>query len=231
MTLDFHVQDLQDSVASSVCSERSSLQAPSFEAAPANMGRPDDQLLAKLIGDVAGGSSIAFSALHQCCRPWMMQSALRILHRPELAEEAVQEGMIKLWQRASQFYAPKGGARSWISAIARNQALDMLRQRKNMEISMDDDFDEHVGLVDGAQDLIEWADGISRISAVSDVMAVMPAAMRESVLMSCHQGYTHTEIAQQMQAPVGTVKAWIRRGLQRLRSAVDAGDISHFANA
>lgn len=231
MTLDFRFHDLQDSAALPDCSEWTADRSIDPPTIAGLAERPDEQLLVDLLGAVAGGSSLAFSKLHQHCRPWMMQAALRVLHKQELAEEAVQEGMIKLWQRAAQYYAPRGGARGWITVIARNQALDMLRQRRNLEVNMEFDLDESMGPIDDVQELVDWADNTRKLSAVTDVLATMPDAMRKSVLMSCYEGYTHTEIAQQMQAPVGTVKAWIRRGLQRLRSSIDAGDIPHFANA
>lgn len=187
--------------------------------------------LADLLEKIASNDSSAFTELHRHCRQLMFTTALRVLQNRELAEEAVQEALIKVWQRSAQFNISRGNPRTWITAVTRNQALDMIRQKRAPEISIDEYLLDNFEAVDTAPEPVDVVDMQISLAFFGDVIAIMPSAMRQSVLMSCYEGYTHTEIAERMQAPVGTVKAWIRRGLQKLRASVETESSMQFANA
>ena len=199
--------------------------------APADGALQDNDVMASLLRDVALGDVRAFTALHRHSRATLWRAAFRILQDHALAEEVVQESLIKIWQRAAQFDPSRGTAKRWVSTIARNQALDLVRQRHLAEVPLEPEIATLPEPVDSTQKILEWCDMASTLGGVERVISAMPRAMRQSVLMSCYRGYTHVEIAQELQAPVGTVKAWIRRGLQRLRLAAEAGDIPYFASA
>lgn len=186
--------------------------------------------LEELLNRIAGGHPGAFTELHQHCRPLMQKIAFSILQNRSLADEAVQEALIKIWQRSSQFDAARGNARTWIAVITRNQALDIARYKKHPEISIDEDPSACCGPIDVTVEPMDIVDMHNSLVLIQDAIAIMPKPMRQSVLMSCYQGYTHTEIAEHMQAPVGTVKAWIRRGTQRLRTSIAPEAFPQFAN-
>ena len=191
----------------------------------------EDAHLVALLSSISQGNTAAFGELHRICRPWMSRVAHRVLHNRELAEDVVQEALLKIWQRAALFSHSRGTAKTWIATVVRNQALDVIRRRKLPEVPGDFSDEHQNDCPDTAIDLLSWVDLTATLTIVMREMDTMPRPMRQSLLMSCYEGYTHTEIAERMQAPVGTVKAWIRRGLQRLRTTTDTQDISQFAGA
>lgn len=184
-----------------------------------------------LLNQIANGQINAFTELHARCRRPMLGTALRVLHNRELAEEAVQEALIKIWQRSAQFNTSRGNPRTWITAVTRNQALDMIRQKKPLTLSIDEHLMDGFDSVDSMPAPSDTVEMQASLSVLEDAISMMPNGMRQSVLMSCYEGYTHTEIAEHMRAPVGTVKAWIRRGLQRLRAATEAEGLMQFASS
>ena len=190
----------------------------------------DNQLVA-LLSSISQGNTAAFGELHRLCRPWMSRVAHRILRNRELAEDVVQESLLKIWQRAALFNRSRGTAKTWIATVVRNHALDVIRRRKLPEAPGDFSDEHQNDCPDTAIDLLSWVDLTATLTIVMRAIDTMPRPMRQSLLMSCYEGYTNIEIAERMQAPVGTVKAWIRRGLQRLRTSTDIQNVSQFAGA
>lgn len=232
MSLQLDFSSPGDLPAPQDCVEWRELLEPSPDQALATMCKDSSEAkLADLLEKIANSDSSAFTELHRHCRPMMLTTALRVLQSRELAEEAVQEALLKIWQRSAQFNVARGNARTWIIAVTRNQALDTIRQKRLTEISIDEHILDSLETIDTAPEPADVIDMQTSLTIFCDVMAIMPSSMRQSVLMSCYEGYTHTEIAERMQAPVGTVKAWIRRGLQKLRASVETESSMQFANA
>lgn len=189
--------------------------APGLETAVADP--TDNAHLSKLLQAVALRNTAAFDELHQLSRPWMLRAAIKILRSSALGEEAVQEVMLKIWQRASNFDPARGTARAWLHSVLRNHALDIARARRPQEISFDNLETSLLDRFVADEDPSADADQSMCMQQVASAMDSLPAPMRSSVWLSCYHGYSHSEIAEQLDAPIGTVKAWVRRGLQRLR--------------
>jgi RNA polymerase sigma-70 factor (ECF subfamily) len=164
----------------------------------------------------AGGDRLALRALFDAEAGRLLGVALRILKRRDLAEEAVQDAFIQVWRHASQYDPVRGAARSWLNAIVRNRALTILR-----EVAREDVVPHEPGAGVQELDLLESAvDRLDVNTRLKDCLQALDETKRRSVLMAYMFGYTHGEIAGRLNVPLGTAKAWVRRGLQALRECL-----------
>ena len=146
----------------------------------------------------------------------MLGVALRMLGRRDLAEDAVQDSLVQIWRKAHQFDSARGAASGWIYTILRNRCLTKLR-RESWEIATESD------VLERRQDQEIIDDAYARLDSASDLRRCLTAldpAKRSAVLFSYVLGYSHGEISGRMQAPLGSVKAWVRRGLAQLRECL-----------
>ena len=182
----------------------------------------EQERLAALLTRVAGGEQRALASLYDLTSPILYGLLLRMLRRPELAQEALQDSYLRVWQRAETYTAAKGEPIGWLIGVARYRALDVLRRRREGAPGLLDTPALHdVDLADlepGPEALAVEREGLERLLRC---MRGLSEVQRKSVLLAYYEGYSHTELAQAMDAPLGTVKAWIRRGLARLRECLD----------
>lgn len=164
--------------------------------------------LDKLIEACARGDRAAFKTLYDASSSKLFGGALRLLRDHALAQDALQDGFLKIWRNADKFDAAKGTAMSWMSIIVRRAALDRIATRR-----------EHVDLddVELAAPTIEPNDpGLARC------LEKLPDLHRKALIYSYVYGYNHDEIAEMLQKPVGTIKSWVRRAGIALRECLEA---------
>lgn len=184
----------------------------------------DADELQTLIARVALGDARAFHRLYEVCAPALLGVALRILSRRDRAEDALQEAFVKVWQRADSYSATAGSPRTWLTSIVRHQALDLLRSDRRRDTASTDD-ETYAALADPPDErpdplaLLERALDALRLH---DCFEVVPEAQRRCLALAYYHGLSHTELAARLQAPIGSVKVWLRRGLDRLRRCLDA---------
>jgi RNA polymerase sigma-70 factor (ECF subfamily) len=146
-------------------------------------------------------------------------TALQVLRDPALAEEAVQDAFVRLWQRAKQFEPGKGAERSWIMAIVRNQAIDVLRKRaRTMERSIDDAPTVYA-LRDPAdvwQSVLEGLTGETVLQAIRE----LPAEQQEVVVRAYYEGKKLVDVARELDIPEGTARSRLRLALTKLRDTL-----------
>jgi|HubBroStandDraft_5_1064220.scaffolds.fasta_scaffold105782_2 RNA polymerase sigma-70 factor (ECF subfamily) len=182
--------------------------------------------LTDLLHAVAQGRQAAFQELYGLVSPQLFAVLLRILKRRDLAEEALQDALLSVWRNAASYSADKGAPMTWLVSICRYRALDSLR-RQRREVSLEpmlegveDGTSELAGLVD------ESADGalISKAEerALDDCMGRLNDGQRSSIKLAYFDGCTHEEIAANLGSPIGTVKSWVRRGLESLKRCLEA---------
>lgn len=165
------------------------------------------------------GDRSALKTLFEAEAGRLIAVAERILRRRDLAEEAVQDGFIQIWRKAHQYSPDRGSARGWIYAVVRNRALNMLRDGRREELSDDarlDDLREDAAVTD-LDHAIERLDAESRLRLC---LEGLEETKRRPILMAYISGFTHGEIAGRLGVPLGTAKAWIRRGLGALRECM-----------
>ena len=167
----------------------------------------------------AAGEREGLRAIFEAEGGRLVAVAQRILRRRELAEEAVQDAFVQIWAKAHQYDPERGSARGWIFALVRNRALNLLRDGSRQTVTDDGDIgrlaeDE---LTDEA--ISAW-DNLASHSKLRQCLSGLDETKRHSILMAYVSGYSHGEIAGRLRVPLGTVKAWIRRGLASLRDCM-----------
>ena len=157
----------------------------------------------------------AFEELYRSAAPRLLACLVAILRRRDLAEDALQECFVRIWRRADQFDAYRGRAIGWLVSIARYHAIDLVRaERATVPLS-----DAMTAALDdpSAAQAFDRAESTLTDSALQRCLEALPAEQRRSVVLAYMQGLTHEDIARQLTSPLGTVKSWVRRGLQSVR--------------
>lgn len=162
----------------------------------------------------------AFSQLYSITSAKLYGVVLRILNREEWAQDCLQDAYIKVWNNAGSYRPQVAAPLTWMSAIARNQALDLLRKRKRELLESDDKG--HQEQVDG--DPLPL-DGLSRSDEgmrLQRCLQALKEQQRQVIALAYFKGLTHDELAAYTDTPLGTVKTWIRRGLDQLRRCLES---------
>ena len=187
---------------------------------------PDSVQLQTWLRAAALHDADAFRRLYDATSARLYGFALRILVKPELAEEALQEGFVAIWHHAGSYQSHLAAPMTWMTTIVRNKALDLLRGAGgSMETSLEP-FDSAVmdALRDPDATPID-ALAISReAKALAYCMSVLEGAHRQVVGLAFFHDMSHSEVAQRMALPIGTVKTWIRRSLERLKTCLERGE-------
>jgi RNA polymerase sigma-70 factor (ECF subfamily) len=180
--------------------------------------------LQKDLARVALGDRAAFERVYQATSAHLFGVALRILRRREAAEDVLQEAFVSVWHHAGSYQAASSQAMTWLISIVRNRALDVVRSasvRHETAMPTGDDGEE-VEIQDerpGALALLmEGAEAL----AIRGCMEALDAAHRQSLALAYYHGMSHSEVAAHLQAPLGSVKAWVRRGIERLKKCLEA---------
>lgn len=172
------------------------------------------------------GDRRAFERLYRLSSPRLFSLARWLLKRDALAEEIVQEAYVQIWRDAGRFDPERSAAMTWMAVIVRHRALDELR-RKRPELDAgsgssggdDDDMPNEPGAAEADEGPgpleLALADGDRRrLGVCLDGLTDM---QRQSILLAFLRGLTHTEVAAALAAPLGSVKSWVRRGLEQLK--------------
>jgi RNA polymerase sigma-70 factor (ECF subfamily) len=169
-----------------------------------------------LIESVQRGSETALRRLYELESRRLYGIALRIVRRPEVAADALQDAFVQVWQNAKSFSAERGDAGAWLTGIVRYRALDAARKIRREILSNDP------ALGDSAEDsdIIEQIDLKMAVGALHRCLALLEESQRRCVALAFVDGLSHAEIAARLPAPLGSVKSWVRRGLLSLRSCL-----------
>lgn len=176
--------------------------------------------LNELLVQSGQGNKQAFHQLYDKAAPRLFALCRRLLRDEQLAEDVLQEGFIKIWHHAASFTADKAAAMTWMTTIIRNLALDKLRQRSTQPVLLDDTettLGEIVAHDPTPEALHECSEDAQRLWRC---LSHLKPDQRECIMQAYYHGYTHEELAHQLTKPLGTVKAWIRRGLEQLRGCL-----------
>jgi RNA polymerase sigma-70 factor (ECF subfamily) len=174
--------------------------------------------LSELIGNIARRDRTAFAALYDATAAQLFGVALRILHRRDLAEEALQESFVAVWERAGDYSPVRGAPMAWLVTIVRHRAIDQLRRSGSRAEDRSTSEEAVLGLAAGAG---SSADRSAELGALQRCLDEIEAQPRRAVLLAYAYGLTHQEIAARLGAPIGTVKSWVRRSLERLKRCLD----------
>ncbi|MET3753929.1 RNA polymerase sigma-70 factor (ECF subfamily) [Rhizobium binae] len=171
----------------------------------------------ELISRVALGDRRAFAALYNQTAPKLFSICLRILKDRAEAEEVLQEVYISIWQRARSFQAASGTSSAWLSAIARNRSIDVLRARKPIadELGSADDLADSA--LDPEMQTVTKDEGRRIDTCMEELEADRAVAVKRAYV----EGLSYQELADQFGVPLNTMRTWLRRSLLKLRECME----------
>ena len=178
----------------------------------------DTDQLRQLLAQCSLGDRRAFETLYRSVGPRLHGVALRFMGRPDLAEEVLQESFVRIWNNASRYESHLSAPMTWMINITRNQAIDQLRKHRDRPLT---DFEQEA-LVDenpSAHDLLNSA---REATALNRCLETLEGMQRRSITVAYFQGLSCSELAEHLAAPLGSVKSWIRRGMERLRRCLES---------
>ena len=178
--------------------------------------------LQQLLARVALGDRTAFRRLYDATAPSLFGVALRIVKQRDRAEEVLQDAFVNAWNRAAGYQAALSQPMTWLTAIVRNRALDELRSARQNADSMDDQEGEGVAAIEDTQPgplglLEQAADAL----AIRDCLDAIEGSQRQCLALVYYHGYSHSEVAAHVGSPIGSVKVWLRRGLDKLKRCLE----------
>lgn len=173
--------------------------------------------ISTLIGRVSLRDRSAFTDLYKQTSPKLFAICLRILRDRHEAEEALQEIYVKVWQRADRYAKGETSPMAWLSAIARNHAIDVIRARKPVANTIDEAYDLADPSPDPEKSALNSAEG-RRIDAC---MQQLDKDRAEAVRRAYVEGLSYQELAGLFNVPLNTMRTWLRRSLLKLRECMD----------
>ena len=190
-----------------VTSETDGDQQDAVPTAPA----VNDDLLAR----VALGDQAAFAELYDNMAPRVLGLVKRLLRDHAQSEEVTQEIFLEIWQNATRYDSSKGGASGWILTMTHRRAVDRVRasqasRDRDVKIGVRDYVSEYDNVSETVQVRMES-------ERVEKAMQRLTELQRQAVTLAYYGGLSHSEVAEKLSVPIGTVKTRLRDGLIRLR--------------
>ena len=179
---------------------------------------PDAELMA-LIDRIGHRDEAALRQLYDRTSPKLMGLAMRVVRQREWAEDVLQEAFLTVWRIAGDYRSSLSPPLAWLGLIVRSRALDLLRRRTADRAQLTQEFDELMAdqMESDAPNPIDTADASEQAWALHQCLAQLEGRQREVVSLAYLREMSHGELAEQLKLPLGTVKTWIRRGLEKLR--------------
>jgi RNA polymerase sigma factor (sigma-70 family) len=191
---------------------------------------PDDDLIAllALVGARNAAparqreSEAALRALYDRTSSKLFGLAVRVVGSRDRAEDVLQEAFITIWRSAPDYRASLSPPMAWMGMIVRSRALDLLRRRATERADTALELDEAISdtVAGDSPDPIDTADASEQAWALHQCLGRLEARQREVLSLAYLRDLSHGELAQQLKLPLGTVKTWIRRGLEQLRGCM-----------
>jgi len=176
-------------------------------------------ILSPLMARIAAGEREALRQLYQATSAKLFGVCLRILSDREESEDVLQDVYVTIWRRADRFDGARASVMTWVSTIARNRAIDRLRARGPMAYAEPVDELEIPDGADSAESLLVAAGDRNRLHGC---MSELDDRTQSVIRTAFFDGVTYEALAKRMDAPLGTVKSWIRRGLAKLKGCLQS---------
>lgn len=174
-----------------------------------------------LLQRIAQKDSASFQALYRKYSGLIFTAIANVLNDHHDSEDVMQEVLVQLWNKAHLYEPRKGKPLTWITTMARNRAIDRIRSKQRRS-RLNDDF-EH----ENKTDQFEFEDSSADVCEVNErslivrnAVAKLTPDQKEAIVLSYFSGLTQAEVAEKLNEPLGTVKARIRRGVNRLEALV-----------
>jgi len=196
---------------------------------PATMSRsPEDKRLIELMDRVAADdrrradAQAALRELYELTSPRLYGLALRVVRNREWAEDVLQETYLNIWRIAGDYRASLSPPLAWMGVVVRSRALDFLRRRATERADSALELDNAMSdaLPGDSADPMDVSEASEQAWALHECLRKLEARQREVVSLAYLRDLSHGELAAQLKLPLGTVKTWIRRGIDQLRTCM-----------
>jgi RNA polymerase sigma-70 factor (ECF subfamily) len=174
-----------------------------------------------LVERIAQGHQDALAQLYDQTAPALNGLLLRMLERPEDAEEVLLDVYLKVWKHAASYSPSRGSIMAWLITMARNSAIDRIRQRRAQPNTHAFEPDTQPEPVSPESSPEQQTSDRERRRRVQQVLKELPPEQREPLMLAFFGGLTHAELAEKLGEPLGTIKSRIRMGLIRLRGLLE----------
>jgi RNA polymerase sigma-70 factor (ECF subfamily) len=175
--------------------------------------------LAALLAQCALRDQLAFAELYRATAPKLFGVAIRILRRQDWAEDVLQECYVSIWNHAGDYALARSAPLTWMTSIVRNRCLDWLR-RPHPESGSDEYDIVAEAWHDEGPGPLERLLAAAEANALARCMGQLESKQRQTITLAFFHGLSHSELAAHMRQPLGTVKTWVRRGLERLKGCL-----------
>jgi len=178
-----------------------------------------DADLVDLLDQVSAGSHHALKSLYELTSGRLYGLALRVVQEPQWAEDALQDTFLNIWRSACQYRASLSPPMAWLGLMVRSRALDVLRRQNAEGHKVTQELDEHLcdTLESDMPDPMQLNLASQQSQALHACLSRLENKQREVVSLAYLRDLSHAELASQLKLPLGTVKTWIRRGLDQMR--------------
>ena len=170
-----------------------------------------------LIRQIAQAKPEALGELYDRYGRLVYSLAYAIIADQAVAEEITQDVFIRVWQRAGTYRPEQAQVSTWLTAITRHHAIDVLRRHKARPEGSSLSWDDLPPLTLAAHDLEDQAERSVQEARVRAAIAALPADQQEALALAYLHGYTQQQIAERLRQPLGTIKTRIRAAMQKLR--------------
>jgi RNA polymerase sigma factor (sigma-70 family) len=174
--------------------------------------------LSLLMSAVARQDRAAFKRVYEQTSARLFGCVLKIVRDRALAEEVLQEAYLRIWEKASSYRADVGSPLTWMTSIARNRAIDVIRKRKEVLAAPSEEGEDWLERVEAVRsgDLdFEDREGLRRC------LERLEETQRNCIVLAYCGGYSRDELAMRYERPVSTIKTWLHRGLAALRTCLE----------
>lgn len=168
---------------------------------------------AELIAAMQQRKKIGADALYEMYSGSLMGIVSRVISDTEIAQDVLQEALVKIWNSIQQYDASKGRLFTWMVNVTRNLAIDKVRSKDFRNHSKNQDLENHVNAIDESRNSVYKPE----LLGVKDLLEKLKPEQKIIVDMIYFKGYTHVEVADELAIPLGTVKTRLRMGIIELR--------------
>lgn len=191
-------------------------------ASPAAASAEAREALRLAMQRLADGDKATLEEIYHATRVKLFGICLRILGDRKEAEDALQDVYVNLWQRADRYDPARASPIAWLAAFARNRAIDRLRMGKVRQGAVA--VEEATDLADNAPLAETLMIDLERTAQIHTCLATLDERTQSHIRAAFFEGHTYAQLADQAGVPLGTMKSWIRRGLMRLRTCLEASE-------
>lgn len=182
--------------------------------------QPLTVVTASLLAAVAKGDTEAFAQLYDATSTILFTMAMRMLGDRDDASDLLQDVYAEVWRKGARYDPSRGTPTAWLVTLTRSRGIDRLRSRVSKggktSVSIEESPAAHDAAGDGPGPLDTYADR-ELSSAVIKAMAELPEAQQQALELAYYEGLSHTEIAERLKQPLGTIKTRIKLGMDKLK--------------